>query len=56
MNVLIGVTILLLVLVAFILSTASEVGKGGNAAKDGILLVVLCGISGFVVALASGSL
>jgi hypothetical protein len=56
MNVLIGATVLLLIVVGLILASAHEIGKGGEAAKSGILLVVLCAISGFVVALASGSL
>jgi hypothetical protein len=56
MNVVIGATVLLLIVVGVILAMAQEFGKGGEAAKGGIILVVLCAISGYVVALASGSL
>jgi hypothetical protein len=56
MNVVIGIGVLLLVVVGVILAMAQEFGKGGDAAKGGIILVVLCAISGYIVALASGSI
>ena len=53
MNVLLGSAVLLLVVVGFILADAKELGE---VVKGGITLIVLCAISGFVVALASGSM
>ena len=56
MNVLIGSAVLLIVVVGVILAVSQEFGKGAEAAKGALTLVVLCAISGFVVALASGSM
>ncbi len=49
-------TVLLLIIVGMILAVAKEIGKGAEGLKSGITLVVLCAISGFVAALASGSI
>lgn len=56
MNALVISTVLLLILVGAIVLWAGEFGKGSEAGKSGLTLLVLCGISGYVVALASGSL
>jgi uncharacterized membrane protein len=56
MNALIITTVLLVILVGSILVWAGEFGKGGEAAKSGITLLVLSLISGYITALASGSL
>lgn len=56
MNALILVTVLMLIIVGAILGWAGEIGKGGEAAKSGVILVVLSLIAGYVVALASGSI
>ena len=56
MNALILVAVLMLIIVGAILGWAGEIGKGGEAAKSGVILVVLSLIAGYVVALASGSI
>lgn len=56
MNALIVSTVLLLVVTGVILASAGEIGKGGQAAKSAVTLLVLSLISGFVTALASGSM
>jgi uncharacterized membrane protein len=56
MNALIVATVVLLILVATIIVSAGEFGKGAEAGKSAITLLVLSVISGYVVALASGSL
>ena len=56
MNALILATVLLLIIVGSVVVWAGEFGKGAEAAKSAITLVVLCLISGFVAALGSGSL
>lgn len=56
MNALLLTTGLLFVIVGVILASAHELGKGGEAAKGAVTLLVLSLISGYVVALASGSL
>ncbi len=56
MNALIIATVLLVIVVGSIIVWAGEFGKGADAAKSGLLLVVLSLISGYVVALASGSM
>jgi uncharacterized membrane protein len=56
MNALLITAVLLFVVVGVILAVAQEFVKGGNAAKDILTLLVLSGISGYLVALASGSL
>ena len=55
MNALIISTVTLLILVGAIVVWAGEFGKGADAGKSGITLLVLCLISGYIVALASGS-
>ncbi len=55
MNALVITTVLLLIIVGAIVGWAGEFGKGAEAGKSGIILVVLCLISGYVAALASGS-
>lgn len=56
MNVIIGVTVLLIIVVGLILGLAGEFGKGGDVAKSAITLVILSAICGYITALASGSL
>lgn len=56
MNALILATVLLFVIVAVILAVSHEFGKGADAVKGTITLLVLTLISGYVAALASGSL
>lgn len=56
MNALLITAVLLFVIVGVILAVSQEFVKGGNAAKDVVTLLVLSGISGYLIALASGSL
>jgi uncharacterized membrane protein len=56
MNALLITAGLLFVIVGVILAVSHEFVKGGNAAKDIVTLVVLSGVSGYLIALASGSL
>ncbi len=56
MNALLITAVLLFVIVGVILAVSQEFIKGGNAAKDVLTLLVLSGISGYLIALASGSL
>ncbi len=56
MNALIVATVVLLILVGSVLLWAGEIGKGAEAGKSAITLLVLCLISGYVAALGSGSL
>lgn len=56
MNALLISAALLFVIVGVILAVSHEFVKGGNAAKDVVTLLVLSAISGYLVALASGSL
>lgn len=56
MDALIISTVVLLIVVGSIVGWAGEFGKGAEAAKSGVTLLVLSVISGFVVALASGSI
>lgn len=54
MNVTIGLTVLLIVVVGMILAVAGEF-KNGGVAKSAITLVILSAICGFVATVASGS-
>lgn len=56
MNALVISTVLLLILVGSIVLWAGEFGKGAEAGKSGLTLLILCLISGYVAALASGSM
>jgi len=56
MNALLLSAVLLFVIVGIILASAGEFGKGGDAVKGAVTLIVLCAMSGFVTALASGSM
>ncbi len=56
MNALIVATVVLLILVGSVLLWAGEIGKGAEAGKSAVTLLVLCLISGYVAALGSGSL
>ncbi len=55
-NALILATVVLLILVGSVVIWAGEFGKGAEAGKSAITLLVLCLISGYVAALGSGSL
>lgn len=56
MNALLITAVLLFVVVGVILAVSQEFVKGGNAAKDVVTLLVLVLVSGYITALASGSL
>ena len=56
MNVFLIASVLLLVIVGAILAVSKELGSGADAAKGLITLIVLCGLSGYLVAIASESL
>lgn len=55
MNATIGLTVLIFIVVALIIATAGEFGKGGNAVKSIVTLAVLAAISGYIAALAGGA-
>lgn len=55
MNSSIVLAVLIFVVVAFIIATAGEFGKGGNAVKSIVTLAVLAGVSGYIAALAGGA-
>ncbi len=56
MNALVLSAVVLFILVGAIVLVAGEFGKGGDAAKSTVLLAGLSLVSGYIVALASGSL
>ncbi|MEZ5186936.1 MAG: hypothetical protein R2720_14430 [Candidatus Nanopelagicales bacterium] len=56
MTVLLAATVLLFVVVGVILGMVGEFGKGADAVKSVVTLLVLSAVSGYVVALASGSM
>lgn len=56
MNALILATVLLLIIVGSVVVWAGEFGKGAEAGKSAVTLLVLCLISGYIAALGSGSL
>ena len=56
MNALVLSAVVLFILVGTIVILAGEFGKGGDAAKSTVLLAGLSLVSGYVVALASGSM